>query len=129
DLPEALRRRCGDGVVAVGKVDDLATMFDRVRLTVAPLGYGAGINGKVIESFAAGVPCVFTPLAAEGLDLPDALSGCIAAGAEQLAATVYRLHNDAKVNAGARRAGLAYIETEMSEAVLDAQMRRVLQAY
>ena len=61
DMPEPLRRLCKDGVVAIGHVDDLAEIFDRVRLTVAPLTYGAGVKGKVIDSLGAGLPCVCTP--------------------------------------------------------------------
>ncbi len=37
DMPEPLRRLCKDGVVAIGHVKNLAEIFDRVRLTVAPL--------------------------------------------------------------------------------------------
>ena len=59
----------------MGYIKDLTEIFDRVRLTVAPLNFGAGIKGKVIESLAAGIPCVCTPLAAEGLDFPTALRG------------------------------------------------------
>src|SRR5206468_1803697 len=35
-LPAGLRQRCGEGVVALGAVEDLAAIFERVRLTVAP---------------------------------------------------------------------------------------------
>jgi glycosyltransferase involved in cell wall biosynthesis len=125
-LPEGVRQRCGDGVVALGLVDDLAEIFDRVRLTVAPLRFGAGVKGKVIDSLAAGVPCVMTPIGAEGLDLPSALAGCIAATAEEIAAAISRLHNDRKANAACRAAGLRYIEEVFSEARLDASMQQAL---
>ena len=58
DMPEAVRRLARPGVLALGQVADLGEVFDRVRLTVAPLRYGAGVKGKVLDSFAAGVPCV-----------------------------------------------------------------------
>jgi hypothetical protein len=69
----------------------LAEVFNRVRLTVAPLSYGAGVKGKVIESLAAGVPRVCTPAAAEGLTLPEPLRTC-ADGAEAIASTICDLH-------------------------------------
>jgi glycosyltransferase involved in cell wall biosynthesis len=125
-LPEGVRQRCGDGVVALGLVEDLGEIFDRVRLTVAPLRFGAGVKGKVIDSLAAGMPCVMTPIGAEGLDLPGALEGCAAATAEQIAAAILRLHNDEKANAADRAAGLGYIEGVFSEARLDASMLTVL---
>ena len=125
-LPEGVRQRCGDGVAALGLVEDLGEIFDRIRLTVAPLRFGAGIKGKVIDSLAAGVPCVMTPIGAEGLDLPSALGGCIAATAEEIAAAVSRLHNNKKANATCRAAGLRYVEEVFSEARLDALMQQVL---
>jgi glycosyltransferase involved in cell wall biosynthesis len=93
---------------------------------VAPLRFGAGIKGKVIDSLAAGVPCVMTPIGAEGLDLPSALGGYIAATAEEIAAAVSRLHNNKKANATCRAAGLRYVEEVFSEARLDALMQQVL---
>ena len=62
ETPESLLRLCDNGIVAVGHVDTLVEVFDRVRLTVAPLSYGAGVKGKVIESLATGIPCVCTAL-------------------------------------------------------------------
>ena len=123
-LPEGLKQRCGDGLVALGPVADLTEIFERVRLTVAPLRFGAGIKGKVVDSLAAGVPCVTTPVGAEGLDLPPAFGGGIAATAEAIAAAVLRLHGDATANKASRAAGLRYIEEAFSEANLDAAMAR-----
>jgi hypothetical protein len=59
-MPAAVRRLAGPGVLALGQVAELAEVFDRVRLTVAPLRYGAGVKGKVLDSLAAGVPCVMS---------------------------------------------------------------------
>jgi glycosyltransferase involved in cell wall biosynthesis len=125
-LPDGVRQRCGDGVLALGRVENLPEIFDRVRLTVAPLRFGAGIKGKVIDSLAGGVPCVMTPIGAEGLDLPAALERCIATTAEATAAAIGHLHNDRKANAACRAAGLDYIEEVFSEAQLDALMRQAL---
>lgn len=126
DMPEHLRRLCKDGVVAIGYVGDLAEVFDRVRLTVAPLTYGAGIKGKVIESLNAGLPCVCTSVAAEGLDFPEALRACIADSADGLAALICDLHDNEQANAAYGRAGLDYVTTAFSSERLDAAMRGVL---
>jgi len=54
-----------------GYVEDLGTCFDHVRLTVAPLRYGAGTKGKVASSMAWGVPCVSTRFGTEGTGMID----------------------------------------------------------
>jgi glycosyltransferase involved in cell wall biosynthesis len=126
DLPDDLRRICGNGVIPVGHVPDLADVLGRVRLTVAPLAYGAGVNGKVVESFAAGIPCVYSPIAAEGLDLPPALAAFVAPDAQSFAAIILRLHRDEAVNAEASRAGLDFIAAAFSEGRLDAAMTEAI---
>ncbi|MCY4344616.1 MAG: glycoside hydrolase family 99-like domain-containing protein [Gammaproteobacteria bacterium] len=59
------------GVRAIGYVEDLAGLFNGIRLTVAPLRYGAGAKGKVVSSLCHGVPVVASPVAAEGMGLKD----------------------------------------------------------
>ena len=96
-------------VSVVGPVDDLATVFAVARLSVAPLRYGAGIKGKVLDSFAAGLPCAMSPIAAEGLPLPGLLPQLVGDGAASLAACILRLHTDLAFNkqAGQEAAALA----------------------
>jgi len=126
NLPEQIRRLCGNGVTAVGYVKDLNEIFDKVRLTVAPLNFGAGIKGKVVESLAAGVPCACTQVGAEGLEFPPALQDCVADGAKALAALICDLHEAEGKNQACGRAGLAYVAELFSVQRLDAGMRRVL---
>ncbi len=53
----------------LGQVDDptLHTCYDKARLVVAPLRFGGGVKGKVLEAIEYGVPCVMTSVAAQGL--------------------------------------------------------------
>src|SRR5690606_33841084 len=61
DVPADLRALDGtDGIEVVGFVRDLGTIFDRVRLSVAPLRFGAGAKGKVAVSLAHGVPAIIS---------------------------------------------------------------------
>lgn len=119
EMPGLLTELCGDGVIAMGRVEELSDIFDRVRLTVAPLTFGAGIKGKVLESMAAGVPCVCTSVAAEGLDLPVPLRECVADDAEGLAAAILRSHSQRKFNQACRTAGLEYMAKHYSVEPLD----------
>jgi hypothetical protein len=66
-MNESVRGLAGPDVEVVGQVPDLSGVLGRIRLTVVPLRYGAGVEGKVLDSFAAGVPCVMSSVAAEGL--------------------------------------------------------------
>jgi glycosyltransferase involved in cell wall biosynthesis len=120
DMPEQFRRLEADGIVPIGHVEDLTEIFDRVRLTVAPLAYGAGLKGKVIESLSAGIPCVCTTVAAEGFDLPVPLRACVADDPDAIVASILRLHGKKAENERCRRAGLEFVAAEFSESRLDA---------
>ena len=127
DLPDELRHVKAEGVTLVGRVDDLSTIFDRVRLTVAPLSYGAGVKGKILESLAAGVPCVHTSIAAEGMNLPRALEPCRADDARTIASAICDLHGNAELHERCREAGLQYVADELSEKKIDEAMRHAIQ--
>ena len=127
-LPENLQvlAAAQAGIEAVGHVADLATMFDRVRLTVAPLAYGAGVKGKVLDSLAAGVPCVCAPAAAEGLDLPEPLAGLVADTSVGLARSIVALHEDEALNRACTEAGLAYMAERFNDVQVDSLMQEAV---
>jgi glycosyltransferase involved in cell wall biosynthesis len=112
--PDVLRDHLDRRVQLVGAVPELATLFDQVRLTVAPLRIGAGIKGKVLDSLAAGVPCVMTEVAAEGLALTPPLRLLVGQTPDQFANLVWRLHKDADLNTKAATAGLDLIARDFS---------------
>ncbi len=126
NMPDSLKSAAAPGIQPIGRVEDLPGLFDRIRLTVAPLAFGAGVKGKVLDSLAAGIPCACTPIAAEGMDLPEALNATIAPDAAGLAETILRLHGDEALNKSCAAAGLAYVEAMLSEARLDTLMREAL---
>lgn len=86
-----------DSIRVLGHVEDLTPILDSIKLTVAPIRYGAGVKGKVVLSMGAGVPVVGTPLAFEGMDLDlgtEVLSGQTA---EEFATQVSRIYRDASL--------------------------------
>lgn len=60
----------GNGIVIKGFVseEELALLYDTVRLVAAPLRYGAGVKGKVVEALYNGAVIVTTSIGAEGID-------------------------------------------------------------
>ena len=62
----------------LGHVPDIAAWLDTLRLTVAPLRFGAGAKGKIASSLACGVPCVATTVAVEGMGLENSCAVLLA---------------------------------------------------
>jgi glycosyltransferase involved in cell wall biosynthesis len=56
-----------EGVEVKGSADSLDQVFQTARVNLAPLRYGAGVKGKILEGFRYGVPCVTTKIGVEGI--------------------------------------------------------------
>jgi glycosyltransferase involved in cell wall biosynthesis len=97
------------GLRPLGFVPVLADILHKLRCTIAPLRFGAGIKGKVLDSFALGLPCVMSEVAAEGLELPDELAWLVARSPSEFAEKISELHGDRALNDRLAQAGLQYI--------------------
>ena len=78
DMPDEIAEYIDNNVVPIGYVNKITPWLEHVRLSVAPLRYGAGAKGKVASSLAHGVPCVASPVAVEGMGLQDGLNVTVA---------------------------------------------------
>jgi glycosyltransferase involved in cell wall biosynthesis len=58
-----------ENVIIAGYQPEVRTYFDTMKLSVAPLRFGAGVKGKINQSMGLGVPVVATSLAVEGMSL------------------------------------------------------------
>ncbi|MBI3497419.1 MAG: glycosyltransferase [Proteobacteria bacterium] len=113
----ALADLAGEGVVVVGPVDDLSQEFGNARLFVAPLRYGAGLKGKVLDAVAFGLPTVLTSIAAEGSGFEHELDTLIADTPVAFAEAVSRLYRDADLWARLREASLRRLGRSFSRQV------------
>ncbi|WP_160120568.1 glycosyltransferase [Rhodovarius lipocyclicus] len=125
--PPVLAESHGDIQVA-GFVPELAPALHRHRSAVAPLRYGAGIKGKVLDSLAHGLPCVMTAIAAEGLGLTGDLAWLLAEDAPGIAAKLHRLETDAAWNAHLSAEGLRFIADRFGEAAVRADFQAAIAA-
>lgn len=81
-----------------------------MRVSVAPLRYGAGIKGKIGTAMAVGLPVVGTSLAAEGMSLSDGENILVADGPEALANAVARIYQEETLWDLISNNGLAFTE-------------------
>ena len=67
---DEVQKLASRNVIVHGYVTDeeLRELYDKSRLAIIPLRYGAGIKGKVIEAMSNGVPVVTTSCGAEGIE-------------------------------------------------------------
>ncbi len=112
--PDDVRLLAGERVVVTGYVTELEPYFDAARVFVAPLRFGAGIKGKLIEALSHGVPSVATSIAAEGIGMTPGRHVAIADDAAAFAAGVLRLYTDNEAWQSMRDEGLGFITANFS---------------
>jgi len=127
DMPAFLAQSFGPRVHVTGRLGDLGgEILDRVRMTVAPLRFGAGVKGKVLESMASGVPCVMTSVAAEGINFPEAMREMTADTPAAFARAILSLYDDEKKNRNLGEVGRMFVEDCFNDDVVADALNRAL---
>ncbi len=91
-VPPEIVTLAKEKIIIAGLQRDVRPFFDSVKLSVAPLRFGAGVKGKINQSMAFGVPVVATSLAVEGTDLHDREEILVADQPEDFARAVIELY-------------------------------------
>ncbi len=107
--PESIASLASDDIVVTGYVKDLRPYFEQVRVTVAPIRYGAGIKGKVAMALSYGVPTVVSTIAAEGMLFQNGTEVLVADEPTQIAKMVIKLHEEKDTWEKMSEAGLKYV--------------------
>lgn len=110
DPGAAIRLMSGDPRVTVtGFVEDLRGYFWSATAVVAPLVYGTGIQNKVLEAMACGVPVVASPNACGGIGAVAGRDLLVGSDDEEIVEHVLTLVNRPAVRRGLAEAGRRYV--------------------
>jgi O-antigen biosynthesis protein len=107
--PEVLAL-AADDIVIEGFVPELRPLLERMRLSVAPLRYGAGIKGKIGNSMAMGLPVVATRTAVEGMQLVEGHEVLVADEPPAMADAIVAAYEDKNLWLRLQAAGQARID-------------------
>jgi glycosyltransferase involved in cell wall biosynthesis len=126
------------GIEIAGAVDDVRPELAAAALVVAPVRFGTGMRGKVLEALAMARPVVTTSVGAEGLGATPGRDLLIADRADDFAAAIRRVLDDPAFAARLGSAGRALVSArfdwsaiaaaheDIYETVLRAPARAVL---
>jgi glycosyltransferase involved in cell wall biosynthesis len=92
--PPEIVALANERIIVAGLQRDVRPFFNSVRLSVAPLRFGAGVKGKINQSMAFGVPVVATSVAVEGTGLHDREEILMADQPEDFAKAVIELYQN-----------------------------------
>lgn len=95
-----------DRFLIKGRCDDALSTLKGYRLNLAPLRFGAGQKGKIIDGWLTGTPTITTPIGAEAMAPLDAWGYAISDQPDAYAEAVVRLYQSAEQWSHARQCGL-----------------------
>lgn len=94
DPPNWLKQAANGHLIVTDYVPDIAPYFNRCRLSIAPLRYGAGVKGKILLSMGYGVPVVASSIAAEGIPVINGRDMFIADTPDSFSKAIVELYNN-----------------------------------
>ncbi|MEH6586290.1 MAG: glycosyltransferase [Halioglobus sp.] len=77
-----------------GWASDSQSVMQSARVNLAPLRFGAGLKGKLVEAMVCGTPSATTSIGAEGMAGDLSFAGAISDEAEGIARQAVALHQD-----------------------------------
>ncbi|MGV3629756.1 MAG: glycosyltransferase [Bacteroidota bacterium] len=99
-----------EGFYVLGRAEEVAPVMNKARVFLAPLRFGAGQKGKLLEAMCHNLPNVSTSIAAESMPGELAWSGAISDSWDEFAAAAVGLHTDEKHWNVAARQGKIIVE-------------------
>ena len=111
-----------------GWAEDAFEVMQNARICLAPIRFGAGIKGKLLDAMIAQTPSITSSLGSEGMCLKnEPWGGVIADEAETFVAAAVTLYQDEKAWTQAQKHGTALLHTHYDDKVLGkALIRKIL---
>ena len=125
DPPAALRARANEHIEITGYVPDLRVYLHRATVACAPLLYGAGIQNKVLEAMASGLPVVATPQALGALSASPEIDALAGQDANQLGDQLVRVMTDHTLWQALAHNGRKYVNAHHSWSTVTSQLRQL----
>ncbi|MEM9001303.1 MAG: glycosyltransferase [Bacteroidota bacterium] len=80
------------GFLVHGWAEDIAGVLQHARVQLAPLRFGAGIKGKLLDAMQNGIPSITTTIGAEGMNGSGQWGGAIADSVKKFAERAIALY-------------------------------------
>ncbi|HLW29955.1 MAG TPA: glycosyltransferase [Brumimicrobium sp.] len=96
-------------IEVTGYVDNIITAYQSAELFIAPMFLGTGLQNKLLEAMALGIPCITTSMANNALGAKPESEILIADNAEAFAIQIQRLQADSELKQRLIENGRAFI--------------------
>ena len=95
--PHIMDLHCAEeGFMVHGHVESSQEVLRKSRVNLAPLRFGAGLKGKILDAMNSGTPSVCTDIASEGIEPTDPVSRQFDSNPKSFASEAIELYKDQK---------------------------------
>lgn len=115
------------GFYIKGWTENATIAFQKAKVLLAPLQFGAGIKGKLLDGMRTGTPSVTTTIGAEGMHAGLAWNGTIADDWDAFAHSAVELHQNKKSWEGAQQNGNALLQQLYNRQSVQSSLRKRLE--
>tara|TARA_R110002049_G_scaffold47596_5_gene137512 strand:- start:144817 stop:146055 length:1239 start_codon:yes stop_codon:yes gene_type:complete len=115
-----------DGFIVKGWAREVSEVMGKARVLLAPLRYGAGIKGKLVDAMQYGTPSVTTKIGAESMHENLAWNGCVEDDPEEFAQAAVELYQNRKKWLEAQKNGIVIVNTVYDKKVSSQRLESIL---
>jgi glycosyltransferase involved in cell wall biosynthesis len=108
-----------EGFYIKGRAIDANEVVQNARVVLAPLRFGAGIKGKLIEAMQCGTPSVTTTIGAESMQGNLLWNGFVTDDVNEFTKSAMQLYQDEKLWKVAQQNGRAIIDQRYSKVLFE----------
>ncbi len=110
------------GFLIKGWVKDVGTVMEKSRICLAPIRFGAGIKGKLLDAMIAQTPSITTSVGSEGMHQQEPWPGVVADDLNGFVDAAVQLYNDEQGWLEAQRKGVSLLHARYDSHSLGAQL-------
>lgn len=113
-----------NGFLIKGRASDAKEVIGKARVLLAPLRFGAGIKGKLVEAMQCGTPSITTSIGAEGIVLGNKWNGVIADDPGQFADAAVELYQNQDYWQTSQQAGFEILKDRFDRNKFEPELLR-----
>ncbi|QAA82896.1 glycosyltransferase [Aequorivita sp. H23M31] len=113
-----------EGFLIMGWAEEVGSVMKSARLQLAPLRFGAGLKGKLVDAMQFGTPSITTVVGAEGLCGSLPFSGSISETDESFVKEAVHLYSDKKAWETAQKNGFTILEERFQKSFFSQDFNR-----
>ena len=112
-----------DGFLIMGRANDAQEVVQEARVVLAPLRFGAGIKGKLLEAMQCGTPSITTSIGSESMHGDMPWNGFITDDIVNFVDTAVQLYQDKEIWGRAQQNGITIINQRYSKGLFETDFR------